>query len=233
MPNRIATTSACPVVVFIGGNGSNLQALINAKQEGKNIPLAAVVSHRSEVYGLQRAQQAHIPTHTVNHSAYSDRLAFEKELVRIVHHYHAQLIVLAGFMRILSPYFIEQFPGKILNVHPSLLPNYKGLHTHQRVLQAKEPQHGISVHFVTNELDGGPLVAKVTFPVLPCDTVCSLTEKAHHAEHWLYPQVVEWFAEQRLKCINNIVLFDSVPIAKEGFLFSLEIDTRKENYLEK
>jgi phosphoribosylglycinamide formyltransferase-1 len=206
----------CPVVVLIGGNGSNLQAIIDNQQQGLPINIAGVISHRPDAYGLVRAERAGIPTHVVDHQQFSDRQHFETALIDAIKSYAPRLIIMAGFMRILSPFFVEQFPSQIMNIHPSLLPKWKGLNTHQRVLEAKEIEHGVSIHFVTSELDGGPIIAQVKIPVLPNDDVETLTERVHHAEHWLYPQVIGWFAQNRLKCVANIVTVDNEPIGSQG-----------------
>lgn len=208
------SSTHCNVVVLIGGNGSNLQALID--KQSPHYTLAGVISHRPEAYGLERAKNANIPTTVVSHQAYHSRSDFEAALVQALDNYQPDLIVLAGFMRILSPDFVKRYPGKILNIHPSLLPKYKGLNTHQRVLDAKDQEHGVSIHFVTEELDGGPLVAQVKIPVLLNETVESLTQRIHHVEHGLYPTVVEWYGQQRLKCQGNTVTLDQERLKKEG-----------------
>jgi phosphoribosylglycinamide formyltransferase-1 len=214
--------SAPPVVVLIGGNGSNLQALIDKGIKGHPIHIVGVISHRPDAYGLIRAQNAGIPTQVISHLDYDKSAAFEAALLAAISTYTPTLIVLAGFMRVLSAAFVRHFPGKILNIHPSLLPKYKGLHTHERVLAAQELEHGISVHFVTEELDGGPIIAQVKVPVLPDDNLDSLRERAFAAEHWLYPQVVEWFTQNRLKCDENVVTLDNKRLGPQGLLLSKE-----------
>lgn len=211
-----AKTKPCQIVVLIGGNGSNLQALIDQQPSRSAYQIAGVISHREKAYGLERAARAGVPTTVVPHTAYEDRVAFEQALIKALDNYQPDLIVLAGFMRILSPEFVNHYPGKILNIHPSLLPKYKGLNTHQRVLDAKDQEHGVSVHFVTDELDGGPLIAQMKVPVLKNDNAESLAERVHHAEHWLYPTVVEWFAEERLKCQGSVVTLDNERLDKQG-----------------
>lgn len=205
----------CQVVVLIGGNGSNLQALID-QMPMWHYHIAGVISHRPQAYGLVRAKMAHIPTQVVDHSLYPDRNLFEQALMSNVDDFAPDLIVMAGFMRILSGHFVRHYAGKILNIHPSLLPKYKGLNTHQRVLEAKESEHGVSIHFVTEELDGGPIIAQTSLPVLATDTAESLAERIHQAEHWLYPQVVDWFAQNRLKCDANIATLDGKRLSPCG-----------------
>lgn len=207
--------SPCPIVVLIGGNGSNLQALIDA-QEQSAYRIVGVISHRPDVYGLQRAITHHIPTITVDHRHYANREEFDMALSEAIQTFSPRLVVMAGFMRILSAAFIQKFSGSLLNIHPSLLPKFKGLNTHQRVLDAKESQHGVSVHFVTQELDGGPIIAQVAIALVGNEDAESLANKLHQLEHWLYPQVVHWFAQNRLKCVGNVVTLDNEPIASQG-----------------
>lgn len=204
------------VVVLIGGNGSNLQALIDHPAHGIAYRIAGVISHRPGAYGLERAQRAQIPACVIDHQAYTDRGDFEAALITAAQNFSPQCIVMAGFMRILSPLFIQHFAGKILNIHPSLLPKYKGLHTHQRALDAKEKEHGVSVHFVTEALDGGPIIAQVPVPILENDDATTLAQRVHHAEHWLYPQIVAWFAEKRLTWDKNEVILDDKQLPAQG-----------------
>ncbi len=203
-----------PVVVMIGGHGSNLQALID--NAGLDYQIVGVISHNPDAYGLTRAKSANIPTKVVDHKAYSTRALFEEALLAAVNNFHPKIIALAGFMRILSPDFIQNSVAPMLNVHPSLLPKYKGLHTHQRVLVAKEKEHGASIHFVTAELDGGPIIAQVKVPVLSTDTVEELTQRVHLAEHWLYPEIVRWFAQNRLKYGTSGATLDGIPLDPQG-----------------
>lgn len=193
------THSPCRVVVLISGSGSNLQALIDTAQQQPDLfSIVAVLSNRNEAYGLQRAQQAQIPTHTLNHTAFADRLSFDQALIDTLDQYQPDLVVLAGFMRILTPEFTQHYAGCLLNIHPSLLPKYKGLHTHQRALDAQDREHGCSVHFVTAELDGGPTVIQGVLTVQAEDTAESLAQRVHQIEHQIYPLAVQWFAQQRL-----------------------------------
>ena len=210
------TVNSCPIVVLIGGNGSNLQAIIDHQKLGAHYHIAGVVSHRPDAYGLVRASQANIPTTVVDHREFTQRESFDQQLYAAITTYSPKLIVMAGFMRILSPWFIAQFPSQIVNIHPSLLPKWKGLNTHQRVLEAGESEHGVSVHFVTNELDGGPIIAQVKVMVQPGDTVDSLSKRTFIAEHWLYPQIIDWFAQDRLKYLSNIVTLDDKTVGPQG-----------------
>ncbi|WP_044873835.1 phosphoribosylglycinamide formyltransferase [Pseudomonas sp. LFM046] len=190
----------CDVVVLISGSGSNLQALIDSTTAADHHParIRAVISNRADAFGLERAQKAGIDTRVLDHKAYADREAFDAALIETIDAFSPQLVVLAGFMRILTPGFVRHYQGRLLNIHPSLLPKYKGLHTHQRALEAGDTEHGCSVHFVTEELDGGPLVVQAVIPVESDDTPESLAQRVHVQEHLIYPLAVRWFAEGRL-----------------------------------
>lgn len=212
--------SPCPVVVLIGGNGSNLQALIDHEQHHRAYEIVGVISHREQAYGLTRAKLAGIPTTVIDHQQFQAREAFEDALQIAIVNFSPRLVVLAGFMRILSPSFMNACSQPILNIHPSLLPNYKGLHTHERVLAAGDKKTGVSVHFVTDELDGGPIVAQASVPVLANDTPEILQARVFPAEHWLYPQVITWFAQNRLKYDQNVVTLDGKRLDPQGMQLS-------------
>lgn len=205
-----SNTPALPaVVVLISGNGSNLQALVDAIRAGRMAArIVAVISNRPHAYGLQRATAAGIPAETLDHTRFDNREAFDQALQERIDSFQPDLVVLAGFMRILTPGFVSHYAGRMLNVHPSLLPLYKGIHTHRRVLEDGASEHGVSVHFVTPELDGGPVIMQAKVPVLPSDTEDSLAERIHVQEHVIYPRVVKWFVEGRLKLENNQVVLD-------------------------
>lgn len=197
------------LVVLISGNGSNLQAIIEAIRAGRIAArVAAVISNRVDAYGLQRAADAGIPTETLDHTVFASREAFDQALQERVDSFHPDLVVLAGFMRIFTPGFVQHFAGRMLNIHPSLLPLYKGIHTHRRVLEDGGNEHGVSVHFVTPELDGGPVIMQAKVPVLPSDTEERLAQRVHVQEHVIYPRVVKWFVEGRLKLENGQALLD-------------------------
>lgn len=197
-----------PIVVLISGNGSNLQAIIDAAAQGLAVDIRAVISNCPDAFGLQRAKQAGIPAHAIAHDQFSNRRAFEQELQTQIDYYHPELVVLAGFMRRLTPEFVQHYAGRMINIHPSLLPKYPGLHTHQRVLQAGDTQHGVSIHFVTDEVDGGPLICQSKLTVLPNDTAESLQQRIHQLEHHLYPQVLAWFADRRVHLTQRGVELD-------------------------
>ena len=212
-------SQTCNVVVLLSGTGSNLQALIDSTRTGDSpVRIAAVISNRSDAYGLQRARDAGIDTRSLDHKAFDGREAFDSALIELIDAFKPQLVVLAGFMRILSADFVRHYEGRLLNIHPSLLPKYKGMHTHQRALDAGDSEHGCSVHFVTEELDGGPLVVQAVVAVAADDTVQSLAARVHHQEHQIYPLAVRWFAEGRLRLCEHGALLDGQPLAASGHL---------------
>ena len=198
------------IVVLISGNGSNLQALIDAQSEGLfhgaldsgekfSGEISAVISNKPDAYGLVRAENANIDAICVDHTKFDNKSSFEAQLIETIDIYQPDLVILSGFMRILSSDLVQHYLGKIINIHPSLLPKYKGLHTHRQVLENGDKEHGTSVHFVTAELDGGPIIAQRRIYVENGDNEQSLVEKIQQQEHQLYPQVVGWFCAERLK----------------------------------
>jgi len=198
-----------PLVVLISGSGSNLQAIIDATAVDLPVEVRAVISNCPGVFGLTRAEQAGIPARVLNHQGFPDREAYDRELMSLIDSYQPGLVVLAGFMRILTPTFVRHYAGRLFNIHPSLLPKFRGLHTHQRALDAGELLHGVSVHFVTEELDGGPLIAQAHVPVQPEDSAEQLAARVLKREHQIYPLVIGWFAEQRLTLDRDgMVIFD-------------------------
>ncbi|MBA5237583.1 phosphoribosylglycinamide formyltransferase [Pectobacterium aroidearum] len=206
------------IVVLISGHGSNLQALIDACKNGRlKGKIVAVFSNNAEAYGLERAQNADIPTCVLNPEDFADRAAFDAALANEIEQYEPALVVLAGYMRILSPEFVAQFAGKMLNIHPSLLPKYPGLHTHSKALENGDREHGTSVHFVTDELDGGPLILQAKVPVFSDDTEESLSERVKTHEHTIYPMVINWFLNGRLVMRDNEAWLDSVRIPPQGY----------------
>lgn len=209
------TRPECSVVVLISGNGSNLQAMIDRAGE-LGFTITGVVSNRGDAWGLRRADSADIPCSVVNHRDYESREQFDHALMQVIDSYTPDLVVLAGFMRILTPDFVRHYQGRILNIHPSLLPDYRGTHTHQRVLEAGESRHGVSVHFVTEELDGGPVILQAVVPVDSDDTIDSLARKVASHEHSIYPEVISWFARGRLRLQDNRVWLDGRPLPPQG-----------------
>lgn len=214
-------TAACNVVVLISGSGSNLQALIDSLGEDNPARICSVVSNRAEAFGLQRAHAAGIATDVVQHKDFANREAFDAALMEIIDTYQPQLVVLAGFMRILTPGFVRHYQGRLLNIHPSLLPKYKGLDTHRRALEAGDHEHGCSVHFVTEELDGGPVAIQAAFTVEPDEGVDSLTGRVHAAEHIIYPLAVRWFAEGRLRLAEQGAMLDETLLPPTGYLLRI------------
>jgi phosphoribosylglycinamide formyltransferase-1 len=210
--------STCNVVVLLSGTGSNLQALLDSTGAGNPARIAAVISNRADAFGLQRARDAGIDACVLEHQGFADREAFDAALIELIDQYQPQLVVLAGFMRILSPFFVRYYHGRLLNIHPSLLPRYKGLHTHRRALEAGDTEHGCSVHFVTEELDGGPLVVQAVIPVQSSDTPETLAQRVHAQEHQIYPLAVRWFAEGRVRLGEHGALLDGQPLAACGHL---------------
>lgn len=188
------------IVVLLSGNGSNLQAIIDSI-EAKKLPaqIVAVISNKPEAYGIVRAKNAGIPAEVLSHTNFSDRNLYDSALKDLIDKYNPDLVVLAGFMRILSPDFVEHYLHRMLNIHPSLLPKYKGLNTHQRVLDAGEKEHGCSVHFVTPELDDGPVILQAKIQVNEDDTAETLAARIHEQEHLIYPEAIKQYAENKLK----------------------------------
>ncbi|MFO0336297.1 MAG: phosphoribosylglycinamide formyltransferase [Pseudomonadota bacterium] len=189
--------SRLPVAVLLSGRGSNFEALAAAAPTG-GYEIRGVVSDRPAAAGLERARERGVAAHALPPGHYPDRAAHDAALAARIDALEPGLVVLAGYMRILSPPFVARYAGRLLNIHPSLLPKYPGLHTHRRVLEAGDPEHGATVHFVTDQLDGGPPIAQARVPVLAGDTVETLSARVQGAEHRLYPAVVGWFAAGRL-----------------------------------
>ena len=186
------------IVVLISGKGTNLQALINASHRS-SYKISAVISNTAKAIGLNRAEISGIDTYVIEQESFNSKLEFEESLATRISEINPKLIVLAGFMKVLSPQFVRLFRGKILNIHPSLLPQYPGLNTHQRVLEDKKKIHGVSVHLVTEDLDGGPVIAQDSVYVLPDDTIESLAKRVLEREHIIYPKVVESLAVGKIQ----------------------------------
>jgi phosphoribosylglycinamide formyltransferase-1 len=201
------------IVVLISGSGSNLQAIIDGCLAGTiDGQVVAVISNREGVKGLDRARFHNIPSLVLDHREFANREEFDEELAKTIDSFQPDLVVLAGFMRILTAGFANRYRGRMLNIHPSLLPKYPGLHTHQRALEAGDSEHGVTVHFVTAELDGGPTIAQIRVPILPNDTEATLAARVLEQEHIIYPRVAAWFCAHRLVLDGNKVLLDKAPI---------------------
>ncbi|MGO3344029.1 MAG: phosphoribosylglycinamide formyltransferase [Marinomonas sp.] len=206
-----------PIVVLISGSGSNLQALIDQSLQGKlNVTISAVISNKADAYGLERARKAGIPTHVLDHKSFANREAFDQSLQETIDQYTPKLVVLAGFMRILTDTFTRHYDGRMLNIHPSLLPKHKGLDTHQRAIDANDKEHGVSVHFVSAELDAGSVIVQARTLIEATDTADSLADKIHKLEHIIYPLSIKWFSEGRLTVQNGKALLDNQPLLPSG-----------------
>jgi phosphoribosylglycinamide formyltransferase, formyltetrahydrofolate-dependent len=205
------------IVVLISGNGSNLQAIIDAcKQKKINGTLRAVFSNKADAFGLERAREAGIAAHALSASQFASREAFDRELVQEIDAYAPDVVVLAGYMRILSPAFVAHYAGRLLNIHPSLLPKYPGLNTHRQVLDNGDEEHGTSAHFVTDELDGGPVILQAKVPVFEGDSEEDVTARVQAQEHAIYPLVVSWFVDGRLEMRDGAAWLDGAPLPPQG-----------------
>jgi phosphoribosylglycinamide formyltransferase-1 len=206
------------IVVLVSGNGSNLQAIIDdIVQQKINAKISAVIANKETAYGLTRAANSAIPAIYIDHNSFASREEYDAEMASCIDKYTPDLIVLAGFMRILTSAFVEHYKGRMLNIHPSLLPKYKGLNTHQRAIDAKDQEHGASVHFVTPELDGGPVVLQSKVPVFDQQETQELADRVQQQERQMYPLVIKWFCEERLKMIDNKAVLDNKVLADEGY----------------
>jgi len=210
-----------PIVVLISGTGSNLRAIADRAADGTlPVDIRAVISDKPEAKGLAWAAAQGIPTVALSPRDYPDRAAFDRALADTVASYAPGLVVLAGFMRILGDAFVERFAGRLVNIHPSLLPKYRGLHTHRRALEAGDREHGASVHFVTGELDGGPVVLQARVPVRDGDDEATLAARVLAQEHLIYPECIGWFAAGRLRLRDGCVFLDGhrldTPLVREA-----------------
>jgi phosphoribosylglycinamide formyltransferase-1 len=202
------------VAILISGVGSNMVAIARACAEGRiQARVSAVIADRAGAAGIARAEGLGLATQVVPAPQFPDQVSFEAALAAALMHSGAQLVALAGFMRILSEPFVQRYTGRMLNIHPSLLPRHKGLNTHERVLRAAEPEHGASVHFVTAELDGGPVICQGRLAVHPGESVESLTARVHRLEHSIYPRVIGLFGAGRLALRGTTVLLDGQPLS--------------------
>jgi phosphoribosylglycinamide formyltransferase-1 len=212
-----------PIVILISGRGSNMRALIErSRAADAAYSVAAVLSDRADAAGLEVARQLGVDARAVPRPADSERAGYDRVMAAAITEYSPSLIVLAGFMRILSAEFVERFAGRILNIHPSLLPKYAGLHTHRRALEAREAEHGATVHFVTEQLDGGPPVLQARVPILPGDTETTLSRRVLIQEHIIYPLAVNWFCQGRLRCEAGKAQLDGRPLTEPVQIGDLE-----------
>lgn len=208
------------LVILISGSGSNLQAFIDAAQSGLlDASIACVISNKAGAFGLERAQKAGIATQVLSHQDFSSREAYDQALLAEVQKHEPDLVILAGFMRILTSTFVAPLYGKLMNIHPSLLPKYPGLHTHQYALDAGDTEAGVTVHFVSTELDSGPMIIQARVPVMVDDTASTLASRVLEQEHKIYPLAAQWFCEERLHCDAHHVWLDGqlLPISGRSY----------------
>lgn len=207
------------VVVLISGEGSTLQAIIDACQL-KDIPakICAVISNKSQAYGLHRALKAGIPTTVFERKNYPNNQTMDLAIGDYIEMLDADLIVLAGYMKILTAEFTQRFTGKILNIHPSLLPKYPGLNTYQQVLEAGDKEHGTTIHFVNEEVDGGAIVLQAKVPIFSEDSITDIEQRVKYQERQIYPLVIKWFVTDRLKLINGHAYLDHTRLPNRGYM---------------
>lgn len=206
-------------VVLISGSGSNLQAIIDEVTAGElPLEIAAVISNVPEAYGIQRAEEAEIKTHSLDHRKFAQRELFDAELIRTIEQYQPDIVVLAGFMRILSNDFVNRYLGKLVNIHPSLLPKYPGLNTHQRAIDAQDKHHGVTIHYVIPELDAGPNIVQAKVEITENDTPETLASRVQQQEHVIYPIVLKWFSEGRLALNGNHATLDGQQLPDTGLV---------------
>jgi phosphoribosylglycinamide formyltransferase 1 len=194
------------IVILISGRGSNMEAIIAAVANGLPIKIRAVISNRPDAVGLTTAKQHGIATHALDHKTFATREAFDAALMQIIDTHAPDIVVLAGFMRVLTASFVNHYTNRLVNIHPSLLPSFPGVHTHQRALQAGVKIHGATVHLVTPELDHGPIIVQAAVPVLPGDTEATLAARVLAQEHRIYPLALRWLAEDKVKVDENGVV---------------------------
>ncbi|MGL6258169.1 phosphoribosylglycinamide formyltransferase [Vibrio sp. WXL103] len=206
------------IVVLVSGNGSNLQAIIDACKTNINDgKVTAVFSNKATAYALDRAKAAGAAANFLDPDAFETRDGFDTELMRQIDEYKPDLVILAGYMRILSGEFVRHYLGRMINIHPSLLPKYPGLNTYQRAIHAGDEEHGTSVHFVTEQLDGGPVILQAKVPIFDEDTVATLTERVQTQEHKIYPMVAKWFVEDRLEMRQGKAFLDGEQLGIHGY----------------
>ena len=214
------------LVVLVSGGGSNLQSIMDACESGKlNAVVTAVISNNPNAGGLERAAKANIPNLIIDHRQFDSRESFDRELCKLIDSFAPDLIILAGFMRILTAELVNHFLGRMMNIHPSLLPAYPGLNTHRRAIEAGDKQAGATVHFVTPELDGGPSIVRAQVDIESTDNEKSLANKVLKFEHLIYPLAVKWFCDQRLVMVNNAQIeLDGELVPNQGIIFKPDIE---------
>jgi phosphoribosylglycinamide formyltransferase-1 len=227
MTNGKQSSTSKRLVILVSGGGSNLQSLIDGCASGNiNANVSAVISNNPDAGGLERAAKSGIPNVAIDHRAFENRESFDLALGELIDSFNPDLVILAGFMRILTPEFVDHFLGRMMNIHPSLLPAYPGLHTHRRAIEAGDKKAGATVHFVTPELDGGPSILQAQVDIEITDDEHSLASKVLAFEHKIYPEAVRWFCDNRLIMDNDGVKLDNKPICKRGIIFDTTEPTR-------
>lgn len=213
-PTPDAAGARLPIAILISGRGTNMRVIAERAAAGSlPVDVRVVITDQPAAEGLRTAAAMNIATRVLAPRDFPDRASYDQALLRLLAEYGPKLVVLAGFMRILTPHFIGAYAGRILNVHPSLLPSYRGLHTHRRVLESGEKLHGVSIHFVTEELDGGPVIVQAEVPVQPEDSEMTLSARVQRSEHRIYPQAIDWFARGRLLLKDGRAWLDGKPLA--------------------
>lgn len=211
------------LVVLVSGSGSNLQSFIDACASGQlHAEVCAVISNNPNAGGLERAARANIPNLVIDHRNFDQREIFDQALTEMIDSFAPDVIILAGFMRILTPQFVTHYMGRLINIHPSLLPAYPGLHTHRRAIEAGDEQAGATVHFVTPELDGGPPIIQAPVPIEKADNEQTLAARVLGFEHIIYPLAVRWLCDDRLSMQEGVALLDNQPIPSTGIIFNRE-----------
>ena len=214
----MSESSLPKIVILISGSGSNLQAIIDQVAQGNlKCEIACVISNKADAFGLERAKKAGIQTLVINHKEFDSRESFDAHLQSQIDQYNPKLVILAGFMRILTASFTEHYEGKMLNIHPSLLPKFQGLHTHKRAIEAGEAFGGVTVHFVTAQLDDGPNIIQAKVAIDANENEESLAKKVLIKEHIIYPMAIEWFLDNRLKMNQNQTILDEKVLNPQGF----------------
>ncbi len=212
--------SPARVVVLISGGGTNLQALIDGQENGVlPVEICAIISNKDGVRGIERAEKHNIPAIVLDHKLFASREAFDLRLQEIIDTLEPDIVVLAGFMRILTPEFTAHFEGKMINIHPSLLPKYQGLHTHQRAIDAEDTEHGATVHFVTAELDGGPPIIQARVPIVEGDTADTLAARVLEKEHKIFPLAVRWIAEKKVEMREKSSFLNGEKLPETGYIY--------------
>ncbi len=220
----MAKREPLPIIVFISGNGSNLQAIIDAI-DSLSLPakITAVISSKANAYGLERGQRANLHTGVLCAQDFANRHEYDQALCKYIEQFPCAYIVLAGFMHVLGSCFLQKYPNRIINIHPSLLPLYPGLNTHAGAIKNGDLEHGCTVHFVNENVDAGPIIAQTSVKIRAEDTTSTLQQRVHKAEYFLYPTVLNWLANERIQLREDHVLMDNIPMPQRGLRFVLNV----------